>query len=105
MIMPETFRPDDCLTSAPDPGQCAVPVPLGTSPTDALLIAEAAREPGLYTVDLNPALCPSAPLCQAVVDGEIVWRDDHHVTARFAAARREQVWRLIQRTGVLAAQG
>jgi peptidoglycan/LPS O-acetylase OafA/YrhL len=105
MIMPETFRPDDCLTSAADPGQCAVPVPFGTSPTDALLIAEAAREPALYTVDLNPALCPSAPLCQAVVDGEIVWRDDHHVTARFAAARREQVWTLIRRTGVLSAQG
>jgi peptidoglycan/LPS O-acetylase OafA/YrhL len=105
MIMPETFRPDDCLTSAADPGQCAVPVPLGTSPTDALLIAEASRKPSLYTVDLNPALCPSAPLCQAVVDGEIVWRDDHHVTARFAAARREHVWRLIQRTGVLSARG
>ena len=87
------------------PQDCHAPGDRGTSPTDALLIAEAAREPELYTVDLNPALCPSAPLCQAVVDGEIVWRDDHHVTARFAQARRQQVWRLIRRTGVLSAQG
>jgi peptidoglycan/LPS O-acetylase OafA/YrhL len=36
-------------------------------------------------VDLTDAVCPGDP-CQAVVDGMIVQRDDHHLTATFAAA-------------------
>jgi hypothetical protein len=31
-----------------------------------------------------------------VVDGDLVWRDDHHVTARYGVARREQVWRILK---------
>jgi hypothetical protein len=96
MIMPETFDPDECLTSASEPSACAVPVPLGTSPTDAFYIAAAAEDPALHTVDLNPAFCPGAPVCQPVVGGEIVWRDDHHVTAQYAVSRRDQVWKLLR---------
>ncbi len=102
MIMPETFQPDDCLTTAAHPSQCAVPVPLKTSPTDAYFISQAARSRSLFTVDLDPAFCPSAPICQPVVGRDIVWRDDHHVTAEFAVSRRQQVWDLINATGVLA---
>jgi hypothetical protein len=105
MIMPETFHPTDCLSTANQAAKCAVPVPLGTSSTDALTIAMAARDPQVDTVDLNPAFCPTAPMCQPVVDGEIVWRDDHHVTARFAEARWRQVWRQIRRTEAFADEG
>lgn len=101
MIMPEDFEPADCLSTASDPSRCAVPVPLGTSPTDALMVAAATRDPGLYTVDLNPAFCPTAPVCQPVVDGEIVWRDNHHVTAKFAEKRWKQVWELLEASGAL----
>ena len=105
MIMPETFDPDECLTSASEPSACAVPVPLGTSPTDAFYIAAASEDPALHTVDLNPAFCPGAPVCQPVVGGEIVWRDDHHVTAQYAVSRRDQVWKLLEKTGVFGAAG
>jgi hypothetical protein len=36
-------------------------------------------------IDLSDAICPSDP-CQAVVDDTIVQRDDHHLTATFAAS-------------------
>ena len=105
MIMPETFEPTDCLTSAARPSECAVPVPLEKSPTDAFYISRAREEAQLDTIDLNRAFCPGAPLCQPVVNGEVVWRDNHHVTATYAEARREQVWRILEASGVLSARG
>jgi hypothetical protein len=36
-------------------------------------------------VDLSDAICPGDP-CQAVVGDMIVQRDDHHLTATFAAS-------------------
>jgi peptidoglycan/LPS O-acetylase OafA/YrhL len=103
MIMPESFEPTDCLSAADSTSACAVPVPMDTAPTDAFFITRAADEELLATLDLNPAFCPGAPLCQPVVGGEVVWRDDHHVTATFAESRAEQVWRILRGSGVLTA--
>ena len=101
LVMPETFDPADCLTTEADPGRCAVPVPLGEGVTDGLSLTEAAVSPRVDTLDLNPAFCPDAPICLPVVGDEVVWRDDHHVTARYAESRREQVWRILQDSGAL----
>lgn len=35
-------------------------------------------------LDLNPAICPEAR-CEPILDGLVVMRDDHHLTARFSA--------------------
>lgn len=105
MIMPETFQPDDCLASSGDPRTCAVPVPLESSPTDAYLVSKALRDPRVDTVDLNAAFCPDAPVCQAVVGDEVVWRDDHHVTASYAVSRAEQAWRALRRTVAFGGRG
>jgi hypothetical protein len=42
-------------------------------------------------------------MCRAVHDGEIVWRNSRHLTAKFAFTRRDEVWKLIRRSGVLTA--
>ena len=99
IVMPEKFDPADCLTSAENAAECAVPAPLGGSPSDGFYQTEAATSPRVDTLDLNPAFCPDAPICQPVVEGEVVWRDDHHVTARYAESRRDTVWQILRRTG------
>ena len=100
LVMPETFDPADCLTTETDPGRCAVPVEIGGgSVTDGFARTEAALSAKVDPLDLNPAFCPDAPICLPVVGDEVVWRDDHHVTASFAVSRREAVWRILQRTG------
>jgi peptidoglycan/LPS O-acetylase OafA/YrhL len=99
MVMPETFQPLDCLASGGDPSRCAVAITGETTPSDAFFITEAATSPKLDVVDLNPAFCPHAPVCQPVVDGDVVWRDDHHLTAAYATSRRDEVWRLLRGTG------
>ncbi len=102
MVMPNDFEPDDCLTSSPDASRCAVPVPTLAPASDGYFQAAAAASPKIWTVSFTPAFCPDAPICEPVVDGDIVWRDNHHVTATFAEHREEQVWERITQTGVLA---
>jgi peptidoglycan/LPS O-acetylase OafA/YrhL len=100
---PRSFVPNDCLTSAKDPAECVVPLATENRPTDAYYLAMAADVDAAYSVDLNPAFCPSAPLCSPVVDGMIVWRDKQHLTAGFVAHQQDRVWRIVKRTGVLDA--
>ena len=45
----------------------------------------AAKAANATLIDLSDAICPSDP-CQPVVRGMIVYRDDHHLTATFAAS-------------------
>lgn len=101
VIVPTSFKPNDCLTTTQDPARCAVPAPTRNRPSDGFYLAAAADSPNLFTVNLNPVFCPSSPVCHPVVDGEIVWRDKHHIAPEFAAKQRQKVWRLIRRTGVL----
>ncbi len=46
----------------------------------------AAHLTGAALVDLSDAICPGKGRCPAVVDAMIVYRDDHHLTATFAAS-------------------
>ncbi len=78
-----------------------MPVPVDTTPSDGYYIAASAERENIFTVNLNPALCPSAPSCQAEVDGDVVWRDKDHLVAEYAANRRHRKWELIEQTGVL----
>jgi hypothetical protein len=97
IVMPETFDPADCLTTEQTPASCAVPVPVGGTESDSFAQTLATTSRKVEVLDLNPAFCPGAPVCMPVVGDEVVWRDDHHVTASFAMSRRDVVWRILSR--------
>ncbi len=99
LVMPEAFDPPDCLTTVADPAECSVPVTSTMGTTDRLVHRLAGDLPGLRPLNLNPAFCPDSPVCLPVVDDEVVWRDDHHVTARYAVSRRDSVWTILEGTG------
>jgi len=101
LVMPETFDPPDCLTTVEDAAECSVPARTVLSATDRLVHRIALEGPSVQPVDLNPALCPDSPICLPVVDDQVVWRDDHHVTASYAVSRRDAVWDALSRTGAL----
>jgi peptidoglycan/LPS O-acetylase OafA/YrhL len=101
LVMPETFNPVDCLASSEMVGQCGVPVPTKPSASDGYVAAAAAQASSILSVDLNEVFCPDAPVCLPVVGKHVVWRDDHHYTATYAQARREAVWKALEKAGAL----
>jgi hypothetical protein len=50
----------------------------------------AAKAANATVVDLSDAICPGDP-CQAVIGDTIVQRDDHHLTATFAASLADRL--------------
>ena len=99
LVMPETFNPVDCLASQDTLGDCAVPVPTDSSPSDGYAAAAAAQSESILTVNLNDAFCPTAPVCLPMMGDTVVWRDDHHYTADYATQRRKAVWQALTDAG------
>ncbi len=101
LIMPETFDPVDCLASAQRVGQCAVTTQPTPSATDGFATTLAVQDPKVHTIDLNPIFCPTAPVCSPILDGDSVWKDDHHYSVDITKKRSDQVWKALQSTGLL----
>jgi peptidoglycan/LPS O-acetylase OafA/YrhL len=94
--------PLDCLARAPRLGDCAVVAPLEKPFTDGILETIAAAEPDhAAAIDLNPVLCPDAPICRPVIDGTVVWKDPDHVTGTFLDEQRAAIWERLTGTGLL----
>jgi peptidoglycan/LPS O-acetylase OafA/YrhL len=75
-----------CLSAhLQDITQCATPRIVALGRQHLIRERAAAKGSGATLVDLSDAICPGDP-CQAVVRGMIVYRDDHHLTATFAAS-------------------
>ena len=93
--------PLDCLARATELGECAVVPPLEKPFTDGVLDAVAAADEESATVDLNPVLCPDAPLCRPVIDDTVVWKDPDHVTGTYLVEHREALWERLTATGLI----
>ncbi|MBB5209171.1 peptidoglycan/LPS O-acetylase OafA/YrhL [Chiayiivirga flava] len=72
-----------CLGSPRGSAQrCSRPRSLVLATPDPLVMAQR-DAPQAVLADLNDLLCPTA-VCPPVIDGILVWRDSHHMTATFA---------------------
>jgi len=97
--------PLDCLARATYVAECAVPVPIGLDASDSVFQAEAVTRDDMFAVDINPVICPDAPLCRPILKGRVVWRDYNHLTTRITVHLRDQIWKQIDETGALKGLG
>jgi hypothetical protein len=94
--------PLDCLAKAHRVEQCRVPVAPLNGVLDALYRTEAAQNPRVADLNLNPIVCPTAPICEPLYRGVPVWRDRLHYTPRVLLEHRDAIWQAIEETGALA---
>jgi peptidoglycan/LPS O-acetylase OafA/YrhL len=97
--------PLECLATARRVQQCRIPVEPGTGILDAVYVATAAVDPDVFTVDINPIMCPAAPVCDPVLDGVPVWRDGSHYSPAVIVRKRDQVWQAMQDSGAFDGVG
>ena len=89
-----TYDPVDCLAD-PEVSGCD---PLRSVVVDAdyaALEAAAADAAGASVLTVNDLLCPGAT-CPVTVDGTVVFRDPHHVTATYMAQLAEPIANLLE---------
>ena len=89
LLMIDTFRTSTdipgCIAANPaDVRPCAISREVGMTRYFGIRERIAASVAGAGVVDLISSVCPAMP-CQVVRDGMIVYRDNHHLTATFAA--------------------
>jgi peptidoglycan/LPS O-acetylase OafA/YrhL len=61
----------------------------------------ARRDSGVTSVDLDRLVCPYLPICDPIVDGQIVKWDPTHLTVAFARSIAPQLDAYLTQTGVL----
>jgi peptidoglycan/LPS O-acetylase OafA/YrhL len=101
----ELGDPLDCLASAPRVEDCRVPVPPRGEIQDSLYLAAAARSDDIFTVDINQIMCPSAPVCDAILGRIPVWRDAIHYSPAILESRSAQIWAALQDSGAFEGLG
>jgi peptidoglycan/LPS O-acetylase OafA/YrhL len=99
------LEPLDCLARARHLADCVVTPPAERPISDAIFRSQAVRKPDVYTVNLNPAMCPDSPLCLPVLGRTVVWRDTFHFTASIVVRQRALIWWRLQESHVFDSTG
>jgi peptidoglycan/LPS O-acetylase OafA/YrhL len=95
------FNPLDCLSRSKYLEDCryvanATPESLETDYRDL-----AKKDPDVYDVDLDRLVCPFLPICDPIVDGQIVKWDGTHLTARYAQSIAPRLDAYLRQSGIL----
>ena len=80
----EQQNPLECMAEATFVEECRFVVP--TQPTwyEAFKRGLAEDDPQLTVVDIGPLICPFRPICDPIIDGQVVWWNEAHITRRFS---------------------
>ena len=81
-----TENPLSCLADAGDPAACRYVSPSGPGPEERYDRSLDKVDNEVFSLDLDHLVCPYLPICDPVVGGQIVMRDQTHLTASFAAS-------------------
>jgi hypothetical protein len=84
------YDPLECLATHTDIGGCDADSAGALDPAYAAVEAAAAAEAGVKRISANDWICPDGS-CPLVRGSLLVFRDDHHLTATFAAALAERI--------------
>jgi hypothetical protein len=101
-ILTSSFDPLQCLSQATFVDQCDVPVPLREPISDSFYDSAAAASPDVFTFDINPIMCPGAPVCSPMLGGLTVWRNVNHFGVGILVHKRAQIWNSIVASGALS---
>jgi hypothetical protein len=93
--------PEKCLSKAKFLEQCRYVAHLGPTGEETIYRDLAAADSGVVSVDLDRLVCPYLPICDPVVRGLVVKRDDTHLTRTFAVSLLEPFQRILVTAGVL----
>ena len=97
------FNPLQCLELAKSQEQCRYVPWLGVSSLERTYRKLAAQSPDIDDLDIDRLVCPLLPLCDPVVNGKIVKRDESHLKINFALTLVPAIETYMKSVGLLHA--
>ena len=95
------FEPLRCLERARVEEECQYTANMGSSPLEQLYRQIADENHNVLSLDLDKQVCPLLPICNPIVNGEIVKGDPSHLTAQFARSLAPYVETYLRSVGLL----
>ncbi len=95
------FNPLDCLSKATYLEQCSYVVRPGPDALERDYRAFAKKEHNVWSVDLDHLVCPFLPICDPIVNNQIVKWDPTHLTVAFAKTIGPQLNTYLQQNNIL----
>lgn len=83
---PEAENPLTCLSESPNLEPCRFVSSVTPTAEEAVFRDLAAADSGVVDIDFDRQVCPYLPICDPVVNGLVVKRDDTHLTTRFGVS-------------------
>jgi peptidoglycan/LPS O-acetylase OafA/YrhL len=95
------FNPLDCLSKAKYLEQCRYVASAEPDRLDLFFRQLAKRDHNVWSIDLNHLVCPFLPICDPIVNGQIVKWDPTHLTVKFAQSIAPQLNQYLQQNNIL----
>ena len=95
----DTADPTECLSGAATVGACAYQANADPFPTELLYREEASKRRDVFDIDADVLACPYLPVCVPMIDGELVFRNQFHVSNAWFLDHADQWWQLLRATG------
>jgi hypothetical protein len=95
------FNPLDCLSKATYLEQCRYVASTVPDRLERFFRQLARQDHNVYDVDLDHLVCPFLPICDPIVNHQIVKWDPTHLTVKFAQSIAPQLNTYLQQDNVL----
>jgi peptidoglycan/LPS O-acetylase OafA/YrhL len=95
------FDPLDCLSKAKVIEECRYVDNAGPDPIERFFRQLAQRDANMWSADFDRLVCPFLPICDPVVNGQIVKWDATHLTSRFARSIAPRIDAYLKESGLI----
>jgi hypothetical protein len=85
-VAPPKMNPLSCLSKADVVQQCRYVAKAGPDALEQYYRQVGEQHDNVWSADIDKLVCPYLPICDPIVDGQIVKFDGSHITARYATA-------------------
>ena len=93
--------PTKCLSGAATVGDCAYQANTTPFPTELTYRAADAARADVVSIDADRLACALLPVCVPMIDGELVFRNQFHLSNQWVLDHAADWWQLIVASGVL----
>ncbi|MCU1360026.1 MAG: acyltransferase, partial [Ilumatobacteraceae bacterium] len=95
------FDPVICLSGAVTVADCSFQNPATPYPTETIYRNEDLARADVASVDVDSIACPFLPACVPLIDGELVFRNEFHLSEQWIDQHVDQLWTLMAASGQL----
>jgi hypothetical protein len=99
--IPDRLDPLVCLSTAATLEECRYVAPTTPTGLEQLYRELDADDDQVWAADLDQLVCPFLPICDPIVNREVVRTDRSHLTPPFAETLAPAVWEYLRTNGVL----